>query len=69
MADMTPTEAFAVCAASTEKTNLIADFDAVLTGIDDAATAGAFSDDVRDQLKSQVVDVAEEVAAAMSDHT
>ena len=69
MADMTPTQAFAICAASTEKTNLIADFDAVLTGLDDAATAGAFSTVVRDQLKNEVVDVAERIATCMRDHS
>jgi hypothetical protein len=66
--EITATTAFAVAPATTEKTNLITDVSDLLTGIDDAATAGAFSADTRDVLKAQVLDVAEDIAANMTDH-
>lgn len=69
MADMTTTEAFAVAPASTEKTNLISAFDTLLTRITEAATAGAFSTDVRDQHRSAAVDLAEQIASDMTDHS
>lgn len=65
---MTPAQAFSNAPASTEKSSLITAFDSVLTAIDAAATAGAFTTIAAGQLKSEVVDVAETIAANMTDH-
>lgn len=70
MADTTIAEAFGVVGgSSTEETDLRSALTTLQTKITDAATAGAFSTDVRDQLLSQVVDLAEEIASNMTEHT
>lgn len=67
MSEQTIASAFALCPTSTENTNLQTAFGTVLTDIDAAATAGAFSTIIAGQLKDMVIDVAEEVAGNMSD--
>jgi len=69
MAAETVADAFEICPNSTEKTNLIAAYEAVQTNITAARVAGAFSTNVEDQLNSEVVDQAETTAACMRDHT
>lgn len=65
----TVADAFALCPSSTEKTNLIAAYEAVQNTITAARVAGAFSENVEHQLNSEVVDQAETTAACMRDHT
>ena len=62
-------KAFESVPASDEKTNLSAAFDTLLTRIDEAQTAGAFSTAVEAQLTDEAIDLAEQVAANMTDHS
>lgn len=69
MAETVTTAFEVVAASSTEKTDLITAFNGVNTAIDDAVTAGAFDARIGEQLKSEVVDVAEKVASNMTEHS
>jgi len=69
MADMTPTQAMANAPTSTEKTALLVDMDAMVSELGTAASGGAFSDNVKEQLESEFVDWCERVASNMTDHT
>ena len=63
------TGAFAHAPASTEKTALLADFNALNSELATTQAAGAFSADTLAQLQDQLIDLAEEVASNMTDHT
>lgn len=67
--EVTYTTAFAVVPmGSAEKTLFLSAFSTLSTRITGGATAGAYSADVRDQLLSQMVDLAEAIASNMTDH-
>ena len=69
MADMTTATAMGHAPTSTEKTALLVDLDALYAEIATTQAAGAFSANTAEQLQSKVVDLAEEIASEMTDHT
>lgn len=62
-------DAFDKAPASTERTALITDFNALNTELGTAQAAGAYSTIVLGQLRDMLVDLAETVAANMQEHT